>query len=219
VPANDGKLIRLQKYPFDRERRKEVIKNLKKMAEEARVAVRTSGATAMRDQKLEKDKDISEDLAFKAQAEIKKKTEKYNHRGRHSPQSQGRRNPEILITDPVPQNPSPVCDVSDAGMSLLHRVTVDSQEEKQLLEAIDLTRLPVMWRSSWMATALGEETRFAPRGGSSAGHPVRPSDCCHGRGAGPRISDRICLLRGELATSGNRSHVPHDLVEEFIFKE
>src|SRR5512137_1801991 len=40
TPANDGKLIRLVLPPLTEERRKDIVKQLKKMAEEAKVALR-----------------------------------------------------------------------------------------------------------------------------------------------------------------------------------
>lgn len=71
TPANDGKLIRLILPPLTEERRKEIVKNLKKGAEEAKVATRNIRRDAMDGaKKLEKDKKISEDDLKRAEKEI-----------------------------------------------------------------------------------------------------------------------------------------------------
>ncbi|WP_022852186.1 ribosome recycling factor [Limisalsivibrio acetivorans] len=75
-PQNDGKLIRLPIPQLTEERRKEIVKVVKKLAEEAKVAVRNIRRDA-NDQlkKLEKDKEISED-DFKAyQADVQELTD------------------------------------------------------------------------------------------------------------------------------------------------
>jgi ribosome recycling factor len=71
TPANDGKLIRLVLPPLTEERRKDIVKQLKKMAEEAKVALRNIRRDAMDGvKKLEKDKKISEDDLKRAEKEI-----------------------------------------------------------------------------------------------------------------------------------------------------
>lgn len=77
-PANDGKVIRLSIPPLSKERREELIKVVKKMAEDGRVSLRT----IRRDsndiiKKMEDDKLISEDDRFKSQEEIQKLTDNY----------------------------------------------------------------------------------------------------------------------------------------------
>lgn len=71
TPANDGKTIRISLPPLTEERRKEIVKMLRKMAEDAKVAVRNNrrdGIDALK--KLEKDKKISEDDLKRAEKEV-----------------------------------------------------------------------------------------------------------------------------------------------------
>ncbi len=71
TPANDGKVIRLNLPPLTEERRKDIVKQLKKMAEDAKVAVRNIRRDANDDlKKLEKDKKISEDDLKRAEKEV-----------------------------------------------------------------------------------------------------------------------------------------------------
>lgn len=71
TPANDGKLIRLNLPPLTEERRKEIVKQLKKQAEDAKVALRNIRRVAIDDlKKLEKDKKISEDDLKRAEKEV-----------------------------------------------------------------------------------------------------------------------------------------------------
>jgi ribosome recycling factor len=78
TPTNDGKVIRLSVPPLTAERRGELDKILKKIAEDGRVSIRTSRHVAVENaRKLEKDKVIAEDERFKAQDDIQKLTDKY----------------------------------------------------------------------------------------------------------------------------------------------
>lgn len=78
VPVSDGKLIRISVPPLTEERRKDLAKTVKKVAEDGRVVIRNVRRDGNEEVKLlEKEKEISEDVAFKAQAEIKKITDKY----------------------------------------------------------------------------------------------------------------------------------------------
>lgn len=62
TPASDGKVIRLAIPPLTEERRKELVKVVRRMAEEGRVAIRNVRRDANDGlKKLEKDKKISED--------------------------------------------------------------------------------------------------------------------------------------------------------------
>ncbi|KAF0215689.1 MAG: ribosome recycling [Geobacteraceae bacterium] len=71
TPANDGKVIRLNLPPLTEERRKDIVKQLKKMAEDAKVAIRNIRRDANDDlKKLEKDKKISEDDLKRAEKEV-----------------------------------------------------------------------------------------------------------------------------------------------------
>lgn len=71
TPANDGKVIRLNLPPLTEERRKEIVKQLKKVAEDAKVAVRNIRRDAIDElKKLEKEKNISEDDLKRAEKEV-----------------------------------------------------------------------------------------------------------------------------------------------------
>lgn len=76
APINDGKVIRLKVPDLTEERRKDLAKQVKKIAEDARVAVRMARRDANEEvKKTLKDKAISEDEAKKAETEIQKLTE------------------------------------------------------------------------------------------------------------------------------------------------
>lgn len=77
-PMNDGKLIRISIPPLTEERRKELAKLAKKMAEESKIAVRNHRRDAKEMFKtLKNDKDISEDEFFRLQDEIQKVTDEF----------------------------------------------------------------------------------------------------------------------------------------------
>jgi ribosome recycling factor len=76
TPMNDGKLIRVPVPPLTEERRKDLVKQCKKMGEDAKVAVRNHRREANEGlKKKEKDKLISEDENKRAQDEVQKKTD------------------------------------------------------------------------------------------------------------------------------------------------
>lgn len=78
TPSNDGKIIRIPIPPLTTERRKELVKTIKKMTEECKVALRNLRREANEDFKeLKKEKMISEDESFKAQEEVQKITDDY----------------------------------------------------------------------------------------------------------------------------------------------
>ncbi|MCX5680367.1 MAG: ribosome recycling factor [Candidatus Omnitrophica bacterium] len=78
APTNDGKVIRLSVPPLTQERRTELDKVLKKVAEEGRISLRTARHAAVEHiRKLEKDKAITEDEKFKFQEEVQKLTDKH----------------------------------------------------------------------------------------------------------------------------------------------
>jgi ribosome recycling factor len=71
TPSNDGKLIRLSLPPLTEERRKEIVKQLKKMAEDSKIAVRNIRRDAIDSlKKLEKDKKIAEDDLKRAEKDV-----------------------------------------------------------------------------------------------------------------------------------------------------
>ena len=77
-PSNDGSMIRLQIPALTEERRKDLIKVVRKMAEEYRVALRNERREAV-DQlkKSQKAKEISEDDLSTAEQEVQKLTDAY----------------------------------------------------------------------------------------------------------------------------------------------
>ena len=76
TPSNDGSVIRLPFPALTEERRKELVKQCKHYAEEARVAVRNIRRDAnTKLVRAEKDADISEDDLRRAEAEIQKITD------------------------------------------------------------------------------------------------------------------------------------------------
>ncbi len=78
APMNDGKVIRLKVPDLTEERRKDLAKQVKKIAEESRVAIRMARRDANDEvKKLSKDKAISEDEGKKAEADIQKATDDF----------------------------------------------------------------------------------------------------------------------------------------------
>lgn len=78
TPQNDGKVIRLKVPELTEERRKDLVKHIKKIVEDARIAVRMSRREANDELKrAAKDKEISEDDQKRSEAEIQKLTDDY----------------------------------------------------------------------------------------------------------------------------------------------
>jgi ribosome recycling factor len=76
TPQNDGKVVRIPLPPLTEERRKDMVKLIKKMAEETKVAVRAHRRDANEKVKaLEKAKTLTEDDAKKAGELVQKKTD------------------------------------------------------------------------------------------------------------------------------------------------
>ena len=78
MPHNDGKLIRLAIPVLTEERRKELVKVVKKMAEECKIKQRNIRRDANEQLKaLKKDNQISEDELYQFQEEVQKLTDRY----------------------------------------------------------------------------------------------------------------------------------------------
>jgi ribosome recycling factor len=74
-PSTSGAVIRVPMPPLTEERRKELVKVVKELAENARIAIRNIRRDANSDLKsLEKDKDISEDEEHKGQDLVQQTT-------------------------------------------------------------------------------------------------------------------------------------------------
>jgi len=77
-PVNDGKIIRLPIPALTTERRKDLVKMVKKMEEEGKVALRNLRREANEDLKeMKKEKLLSEDEAHRGQDEVQKVTDEY----------------------------------------------------------------------------------------------------------------------------------------------
>lgn len=78
TPSNDGKTIRLTIPPLTEERRKQLVKVVKKRAEEARIAIRNIRRDIIDElKKTEKEKHLSEDDVKKFHDEVQKITNSY----------------------------------------------------------------------------------------------------------------------------------------------
>ena len=78
TPMNDGKIIRLSIPPLTAERRKDLVKKVKKIGEDAKIAlrnVRREGNETLKD--LEKTKDISQDDLRRGQEQVQKITDRF----------------------------------------------------------------------------------------------------------------------------------------------
>ena len=77
-PISDGKIIRLNIPQLTEERRKDLVKQVKKVAEEFRVAIRNIRRDAIDVlKKQKKDKEISEDDLFKLQEDAQQETDSF----------------------------------------------------------------------------------------------------------------------------------------------
>jgi len=78
TPSNDGRIIRIAIPPLTEERRKELVRIVRRMTEEGRVAIRNIRRDANEKLKsLEKQKQVSEDDLKKATDSVQKLTDKY----------------------------------------------------------------------------------------------------------------------------------------------
>ncbi|MGC4375665.1 ribosome recycling factor [Fictibacillus sp. Mic-4] len=78
TPSNDGQVIRITIPPLTEERRKELVKLVKKFAEEAKVALRNVRREANDElKKLEKESEITEDELRRYNDDVQKLTDKY----------------------------------------------------------------------------------------------------------------------------------------------
>lgn len=75
MPSNDGDVVRLPIPPLTTERRKDLVKQVKKLLEEAKIALRNSRREAR--SRLDKAEGLPEDEVKRAQEKIDKETERY----------------------------------------------------------------------------------------------------------------------------------------------
>ncbi len=77
-PNNDGKVIRLVIPELNEERRKELVKDVSKRCEEAKVAIRNVRRDSMESiKKMKKNNEITEDQQLDGEDELQKITDKY----------------------------------------------------------------------------------------------------------------------------------------------
>ena len=78
TPSNDGKIIRLNIPPLTEERRQQIVKHAKKLAEDARIAIRNIRRDINEEiKKKSKDQHVSEDETKKTQDDVQKVTDSY----------------------------------------------------------------------------------------------------------------------------------------------
>ncbi|MBS1903411.1 MAG: ribosome recycling factor [Bacteroidetes bacterium] len=76
TPSNDGTMIRVPMPPLTEERRKEIVKLVKKLGEESKVSIRNVRRDAMEHlKKAEKAEHFSEDDRKRAEDDVQKKTD------------------------------------------------------------------------------------------------------------------------------------------------
>jgi ribosome recycling factor len=81
TPSNDGKIIRLPIPQLTEDRRKELVKVVRHLAEEGRVAIRNVRRDVMHDLKeLAKDGDVGDDEEHRAEERLQKLTDDHVHR-------------------------------------------------------------------------------------------------------------------------------------------
>lgn len=78
TPANDGKIIRINFPPLTEERRKELVKDINKMAEDSKVAIRSIRRDVIDKLKtMKKNNEITEDDVKKGETDAQKLTDKF----------------------------------------------------------------------------------------------------------------------------------------------
>jgi ribosome recycling factor len=97
TPMNDGKIIRIAIPPLTEERRKELAKLAKKMAEESKIALRNHRRDANEMFKeLKNEKEISEDEMYKSHDDVQKITDDFIKKNRRNHRRKRKRNNGIL---------------------------------------------------------------------------------------------------------------------------
>ncbi len=77
-PVNDGKCIRLNFPPLNEERRKELVKEIRRMAEDSKVAIRSIRRDAIEKLKaMKKNSELTEDEVKKGETDTQKLTDKF----------------------------------------------------------------------------------------------------------------------------------------------
>ncbi len=80
-PSTDGTVIRIPFPPLTEDRRKDLVKRVNRIGEEGKVSVRNHRHAANdRLKKMEKDKELAEDMLHKGNSEVQKITDEYTHK-------------------------------------------------------------------------------------------------------------------------------------------
>ncbi len=77
-PENNGEIVRISVPPLTEERRKDLVKQAKKEAEDARISIRNVRRDSNEELKKLKKDGLAEDAEKDAQAEVQKLTDKYS---------------------------------------------------------------------------------------------------------------------------------------------
>ena len=144
TPNNDGAIIRLQIPELTEERRKELVKVVRGLAEEGRVAIRNIRRDVMHDLRELRDAgEAGQDDEHRAEDLLQKLTEREDRRARRGPQGQGRRDPRGV----TPRGASYVAIITDGngrwasqrGLPVAdgHRAGADAVKAR-LRDAVDL---------------------------------------------------------------------------------
>ncbi|MFC1553554.1 ribosome recycling factor [candidate division KSB1 bacterium] len=80
-PANDGHIIRLAIPQLTEDRRKELVKHVKRYGEDGKIAIRNIRRDIIEKlKKMEKDKEIREDDLYRAQEDVQKLTDDFTNK-------------------------------------------------------------------------------------------------------------------------------------------
>ncbi len=77
-PENNGEIVRISVPPLTEERRKDLVKQAKKEAEEARISIRNVRRDSNEELKKMKKDGLAEDIEKDAETEVQKLTDKYS---------------------------------------------------------------------------------------------------------------------------------------------
>ena len=77
TPVNNGELIRLNIPPLTEERRRDLVKQIKKLGEDTKISIRNTRRDANEELKRMKKDGLSEDLEKDGEAEVQKLTDDY----------------------------------------------------------------------------------------------------------------------------------------------
>ncbi len=90
TPSNDGKLIRLSIPELNEERRRELVKQVRHIAEEGRIAIRNVRRDIMHDlRELRSEGEVGSDDEHRGEVELQKLTDAQDQRPRRVPEGQG----------------------------------------------------------------------------------------------------------------------------------